>query len=110
MADNRKKPGAFRPVSALAALASLLALAHSTSAETTSCAGPDAARLSIEERVGRIRQSLAAFERPGDVVSLPDDAEPPHRVLQWPNWPNWPNWSNWNNWRNWNNWVNWWNG
>jgi hypothetical protein len=102
--DESKKGGSKEGRSALIAIASLVATGSSVDA--SSSIANEAAPLTIEQRVERVRKDLlraGAAENKLPIVSPPS---PPVRVTQWYNWPNWNNWRNWNNWNNWANWFN----
>ncbi len=74
----------------------------------------DQGRLSIEERVAKVRTETPNPAHPG--LTLPgsgqgltppgSDQNAPETLLAWGNWHNWHNgWHNgWNNWHNWHNW------
>lgn len=63
-------------------------------------------RLSIEERVAKVRTESTNPAHPG--LSLPGNGQSsPETLLAWGNWHNWHNgWPN--GWHNWHNWHNWW--
>lgn len=64
------------------------------------------ARLSIEERVAKVRTESTNPTHPG--LSLPGSGQnSSETLLAWGNWHNWHN--GWHNgWHNWHNWHNWW--
>jgi hypothetical protein len=62
-------------------------------------------RLSIEERVAKVRTETPSPSHPG--LMLPSSGQnSPETLLAWGNWHNWHNgWHNgWHNWHNWQNW------
>jgi hypothetical protein len=62
-------------------------------------------RLSIEERVAKVRTETPNPAHPG--LNLPgSNQNSPEALLAWGNWHNWHNgWHNgWGNWHNWHNW------
>jgi hypothetical protein len=62
-------------------------------------------RLSIEERVAKVRTESANPAHPG-LSLLGNSQNSPETLLAWGNWHNWHNgWHNgWHNWHNWHNW------
>jgi hypothetical protein len=61
-------------------------------------------RLSIDERVAKVRTETSNPAHPG--LNLTGSDQNPETLLAWGNWHNWHNgWHNgWNNWHNWHNW------
>jgi len=96
----------------------LLNLASTTlsvpTAQASFTRAQDQGRLSIEERVAKVRTETPNPAHPG--LTLPgsgqgltppgSDQNAPETLLAWGNWHNWHNgWHNgWNNWHNWHNW------
>src|SRR4051794_25374283 len=91
--DESKKSGRNGGHSALIAIASLVATASSVDA--ASSIATEAAPLTIEQRVERVREDLLRAGAAKNELPIVSPPSPPARVTQWTNWGNWPNWNNW---------------